>query len=390
MNRTLSQYNFVSSIPCLVLAVVLSALLSSGKACAEEQQWWPLQVKSYYGTYDAYQKEPGHAARSLDRPKLEEWVPPRITGNTYRLGISIPHLKDSYWVAVSYGLITEARRLGVGLTLVEAGGYGELDTQIEQIQTLVKSGVDGLILGAIGYQGNDAIIAEVVKQGIPVVAFVNDVKSQDVSAKALVSFQEMGYLAGEFVAEDAEKDGLHTVRIAFFPGPEKTGWAPETLDGFKASMAYFPGTMDIVDIRWDDTGLEKQRALLRASLMENSEIDYIVGNALAAEAATELLAEMGLTDKIKVVSTYIIPSLYDKIREGLVVAAPSDLTVFQGRMAVDMMVRTLDGEKPGRDFPFRSGPFIPIVTPENAERYPYEGLFGPRDFVPVFNLEPGQ
>lgn len=56
-------------------------------------------------------------------------------------------------------------------------------------------------------------------------------------------------------------------------------------------------------------------------------------------------------------------------------------------MAVDMLVRTLNGEKPGRDFPFRSGPFIPMITPDNIVRYPYEGLFGPRDYEPVFTLE---
>ncbi len=59
-------------------------------------------------------------------------------------------------------------------------------------------------------------------------------------------------------------------------------------------------------------------------------------------------------------------------------------------MAVDMMVRTLNGEQPGKDFPFRSGPFIPLITPENIDRFPFEGLFGPRGYEPVFSLEPGE
>lgn len=33
---------------------------------------------------------------------------------------------------------------------------------------------------------------------------------------------------------------------------------------------------------------------------------------------------------------------------------------------------------------------MPMVTPENIDRYPYEGLFGPRDYEPVFELNPGR
>jgi protein TorT len=55
-----------------------------------------------------------------------------------------------------------------------------------------------------------------------------------------------------------------------------------------------------------------------------------------------------------------------------------------------MMVRIFNGEVPGRDFPFRAGPFIPMVTPANIANFPYEGLFGPRDFQPVFHMDPGE
>lgn len=385
-----SSWSLPCSIGMLCASLMLFQTVGVGIAVADDESWWPLQVKSYYGTYDPSLKQPGHAAPGLDRPKLEEWVPPRGTGSSYRLGVSFPHLKDPYWVAVNYGIIMEAKHLGLGITLLEAGGYGKLQAQVDQIRTLANAKVDGIIVGAISYTGNDVVIAEMAQLGIPVVEVINDVHAPAVAAKALVSFQEMGYIAGEYLAEHAEKAGLANVHIAFFPGPQKSGWAPETLDGFKAAMEFFPGEVDIVDVRWGDTGFAEQRELLRDCLKKCKSVDYVVGNAVAAQAATDLLQEMGLADQVKVVSTYIIPSLYDRIRKGQIIAAPSDLTVFQGRMAVDMMVRTLEGQKPGRDFPFRSGPFIPIITPDNVESYPYEGLFGPRDYVPVFNLEPRQ
>ena len=60
----------------------------------------------------------------------------------------------------------------------------------------------------------------------------------------------------------------------------------------------------------------------------------------------------------------------------------------QGQMAVDMMVRILNGEKPGKDFPFRAGPIIPTIVKGNMADYPYELLFGPKTFRPEFKVEP--
>ena len=60
------------------------------------------------------------------------------------------------------------------------------------------------------------------------------------------------------------------------------------------------------------------------------------------------------------------------------------MAVDQARLSVGMMVRTLNGEKPGKDFPFRAGPIVKILSRANISIYPFERLFGPRNFTPVF------
>ncbi|WP_319581683.1 TMAO reductase system periplasmic protein TorT [uncultured Pseudodesulfovibrio sp.] len=270
-----------------------------------------------------------------------------------------------------------------------AGGYGEGKRQEAHLRTHLRDGVDGVILAAVDYEGCGPVIRELREEGIPVVEVITDILAPAIAAKALVSFHEVGYLVGEYVSRHAEKAGLDSLRIAFFPGPKNAGWSPETLAGFMEALEAYPGRVDVVDVSWGDTGHEEQARLVRRSLAENPGIDYVVGNALAAEAAPEILREMGLAGKVSVVSTYIMPSLYDSIAKGDVLAAAADLNVYQGRMAVDMMVRIFNGEVSGRDFPFRSGPFIPMVTSQNIANYPYEGLFGPRDYLPVFHLRPG-
>jgi len=372
----------------LILVLLAAAVPSLGADKAPP--WWPIQVKSWYGIYDPGHKKPGYAAVSLNRPKLEEWGPPRAPSGRYTVGVCVPHLKDPYWSAVNYGIIVEARRLGLGVRMTVAGGYSEGARQEEHLRAHLKNGVDGVILAAVDYEGCGPVIEELREAGIPVVEVINDILAPAVSAKALVSFHEVGYMVGEYVAQHAEKAGLDTLRIAFFPGPKNAGWAPETLDGFMEALEYYPGRVDVVDVGWGDTGREEQARLVRRSLAGHRNIDYVVGNAVAAEAAAEILRDMGLNGKVAVVASYIMPSLYDHIVQGEVLAAAADMNVFQGRMAVDMMARIFNGEVPGRDFPFRSGPFIPMVTTENIANFPYEGLFGPRDYHPVFHLDPGE
>jgi protein TorT len=50
----------------------------------------------------------------------------------WNICVLFPHLKDSSWVAVAYGVVEEAKRLGVQMTLLQAGGYENLPKQISQ------------------------------------------------------------------------------------------------------------------------------------------------------------------------------------------------------------------------------------------------------------------
>lgn len=345
-----------------------------------------IEISSFYGNYDTTTKQPGQHALSLRGPKMETWQTPVAAEQPYHIGVAIPHLKDAYWLAVNHGIVDEARRSGVRVTLVEAGGYTNLTTQQEQLRKLADAGVDGIILGSISYTENNAVVAQLAKRGIPVLEVINDIEAPAIAAKALVSFYDMGFFAGEYVAHEAEDKGIETLDVHFFPGPKGSGWADDTLEGFKAATEFFLGEIHIHDVAWGDTGAEAQSELIRASLAANPDADYIVGNAVAADVATGIVTETGA--KAQIVATYITPPVFEHIRAGRVAAAPADMTVDQARIALSMLVRILNGETPGQEFPFRAGPLIPVVSAQNVDEFAYDTLFGPRGFTPVFNVAP--
>ncbi len=117
-----------------------------------------------------------------------EYVPLDKASKPWKMCVSFPHTKDAYWLGVDYGVVEEAKRLGVSMNLVEAGGYTELNKQISQIEDCVANGAQAVVIGAISADGLNNLIKELAAKKIPVIDVINGINSPDISAKSLVSF----------------------------------------------------------------------------------------------------------------------------------------------------------------------------------------------------------
>jgi len=63
----------------------------------------------------------------------------------WRLCAIVPHVKDEYWLSVGYGMVEEARRLGVALRISETGGYRSADQQASRIDACREEGADAIV-----------------------------------------------------------------------------------------------------------------------------------------------------------------------------------------------------------------------------------------------------
>jgi protein TorT len=152
--------------------------------------------------------------------------------------------------------------------------------------------------------------------------------------------------------------------------------------GFKEAIANSSG--EIVMTLFGDTGLEQQVLLVEEVLESMPDVDYLVGSGPMAEAAVSILRARGASDDIKVVSTYLSHAVYRGVKRGRILAAPTDSPVVQGRLAIEMAVRALEGTLEVR----HAGPPIWVVTPETATREVIAGSLAPASFIPVFSLPP--
>ena len=281
-----------------------------------------------------------------------------------------PSLKDSYWLSLNYGMQEAARRYGVDLKVLEAGGYSQLATQQAQIDQCKQWGAEAILLGS-----STTSFPDLQKQvaSLPVIELVNAIDAPQVKSRVGVPWFQMGYQPGRYLVQWAHGKPLN---VLLMPGPDNAGGSKEMVEGFRAAIAGSP--VRIVDIALGDNDIEIQRNLLQEMLERHPEIDVVAGTAIAAEAA--MGEGRNLKTPLTVVSFYLSHQVYRGLKRGRVIMAASDQMVWQGELAVEQAIRQLQGQSVSDNV----SPPILVLTPKNADREHIRRSLSPGGFRPVY------
>jgi len=337
-------------------------------AKAESPAWSPASVWVWDPPFDTASprtRQPYNALAASTR----EW----------KICASIPHLKDAYWLGVNYGLVDEAKRLNVTLKIFAAGGYGNLGTQIKQIEDCLGNGSDALIVSAIDFDKLNPTLEKAHAEGIPVIDLINGVSFPQVAAKSLGDFYDNGFAVGRYLTE-RHKESPETVRVLWFPGPKGAGWVTRGDQGFKDALK--ESNIEIIATSYGDTGKKAQGKLIEADLESNSDVDYIVGTAVTAEAAVDIVRRKRLKGRTGILAYYFGPGVYRGLKRGTIVAAPSDLPAIQARIALDQTVRILEG----KPYMKHVGPEIVVIDRESLKDFDLSTSLAPKGFKATFDV----
>lgn len=365
--------------PAPLFMLLIIALFGFAPGAAQARDWYPLEVDVWEPPFNT------------KRQRVQKsYVPLQKAERRWNLCVSIPHLKDAYWLAVNFGLVDEARRLGVNLAIYEAGGYDRLEVQRKQIEECLEKGftdskADGLILSAISAEGLNDLIKATRAQDVPVLDLINGINSPDITARAAIDFYDTGFQVGEYL-KNINPVAEGEVKVAWFPGPENAAWVAAGDRGFNDALA--GSHIKIIATKKGDTGKAAQAKLIESVLDDPGEdaankLDYIVGTTVSAEAAVSILRRRGLDQEIKVLSYYYGPGVHHGIKRGTIIAAPTDSQAIQARMAVDMMVRILE------DKPYfkHASPRVRIIDRDNQADWDSSTTLAPRGFRAIFSVQ---
>lgn len=154
-------------ITCALLA---STAIAASASMAVADDWWPFSIATAVGG-------------DLTKVEKIDYAPLDKAEKAWNLCVLFPHLQDSYWLSVNYGIAEEAKRLGVKFTLLQAGGYSNLPKQISQYDDCVAAGASAILIGAISEAGLAAKITEGMGKGIVNIAVANPILETPITAR---------------------------------------------------------------------------------------------------------------------------------------------------------------------------------------------------------------
>lgn len=307
-----------------------------------------------------------------------EWTLKEKASRKWNVCASLPTMKDPYWKAVDYGLVTQAKRMGVELTVLDAGGYENLSKQISDLEDCASTGADAILVAAISGEGVQSKVDQLIADGTPVIEAVNRIASPNVTARSTLDFKRLGISVGKYLKEQSAGKPL---RVAWFPGPEGAGWAVRADEGLKEAIA--GSQIELVSTKWGDTGRDVQLGLIEDTLQAETDLDWIVGVAPAAEAAVGALKDANRTD-VKIASVYQTDAVAKGVIAKDITYSGNDNVVWMAAMALDLAVRQLEGEDiKGTEI----WPEPQALTSETAIDIGNSSGFAPKEFMPEFQVE---
>ena len=299
----------------------------------------------------------------------------------WKLCAIYPHLKDSYWLSVNYGMVEEAKLNNAELTVYESGGYPNVERQKEQIKQCVSIGADAIILGTVdpvAYQGD----LKALTGNIPVFATVNQLISSYPPnppyhlGEVGVDWYQMGFKAGQFLAEQHPK-GSGLTYVGWLPGPKTRGGTKPVTQGFYDAIK--ESDIIVSATYWGDNSKELQRNLIQDAL-QSEKLDYLVGGAVAIEVAISELASRKMQNQVKLVSTYLSHAVYRGLLRKRVLFSPTDKMVLQGRLSIQQAIGYLNKSP----LPFRLSPTIEALTPKHLPKNVLLESLSPAEYRPTF------
>jgi protein TorT len=346
----------------LLIAGVVAAFgaVTGANPTFAADNWWPVKV------YDS----------SSGKNVVVDYSPLAKASKPWNICVLFPHMKDTFWVAVDYGVIEEAKRQNVNMTLYQAGGYENLPKQLSQFDDCLASNFDAIVVGPISEAGLSKEFRKAIAAGKPVIATVNPVMKAETTAKMFVDFPFMGEQTGKFLVDYFKGKPASVVA---FPGPAGSGWAESYSAGFKKGIK--GSTISLLGEKFGDSGVAVQLGLVQNALQAYPNMNAIWGCAPAAEASIGAVAESGRKNLL-IMSEYENQAMLEATTKGEILGFATQYPVLEGRVAIDMAIRALE-HKPVMKF---LEPIPEVITKENLSKINMSLVLAPADFKAQYSV----
>jgi protein TorT len=296
---------------------------------------------------------------------------PKEVTNKWNLCFLVPHTTNDIIRAYLYGTVEEVKRLGASLTVLDAGGYGNLDKQLSQFDDCVTLGANAILIMAVSPDAFNQKIADARALGVKVID-LNIGVNGPVDGRVVVTYKAVGDVIGKALAA-AHPAGSGAKTTVILPGPAGVAWSEDTQIGFNAAIE--GSDVKTEKVVYGGSSRLEQQPLVEDVLTTYPDLNYLVGMGTSIEAALASLREQGRVGEIKLYGSFITPDLTEPLKKGDVAGVVVENSIIINRLAVDMAVRLLEGKAKITD----AVPAVTLVDGTNVDEVPANN-FAPADW----------
>jgi ribose transport system substrate-binding protein/inositol transport system substrate-binding protein len=291
------------------------------------------------------------------------------------VGLSVPSLTASFWISAVYGVEDEAKKAGVKLIKLNAGGDANASQQISQIQDLIQRKVDVIIVGATNAEAVSPIIDRAVAQGIPVIGLSSLPQTPKLASRISADHYDMGRLQAQCLSKAIGGKG----NVAMMAGPSGQAWADLRANGFRDTLAKeAPGVKIIAESRLADN---RNSALTTAEDWVQRFPDlngvYAATDDMAA-GVISAFKSAGRSQDIKVSASNLSPTAQELLKSGQLACTSIQQIVAQGRAGIQQAVAAANHQ------PVKPEVTLPalLVTSDNLATVDMSSVSAPSDYRP--------
>jgi len=196
-----------------------------------------------------------------------------------RYVIGVSQCSDDIWREKQNAELRMGAYLQGDVELRFAAAYDSDERQVQQIDSLVATGIDLLIVAPNQVQTISPAIDRAYDKGIPVIVFERKTNSQKYTAFIGADNYEMGRVMGEYIASQTHGKG----RVVELMGLEGSSPAIERHNGFADALKNYPNIKIIATLQGDwteESGYNAMKQWLdshQPSSSSHQSIDFVFG-----------------------------------------------------------------------------------------------------------------
>ena len=196
-----------------------------------------------------------------------------------RYVIGVSQCSDDIWREKQNAELRMGAYLQGDVELRFAAAYDSDERQVQQIDSLVATGIDLLIVAPNQVQTISPAIDRAYDKGIPVIVFERKTNSQKYTAFIGADNYEMGRVMGEYIASQTHGKG----RVVELMGLEGSSPAIERHNGFADALKNYPGIDIVATLQGDwteESGYNAMKQWLdshQPSSSSHQSIDFVFG-----------------------------------------------------------------------------------------------------------------